>query len=51
MHKFNGVLVANEIKNLQWHRIEGKPEIAYTFSDSSEDYCILANNIDEMLIR
>lgn len=50
MHKFNGVLVANEIKNLQWHRIEGKPEIAYTFSDSSEDYCILANNIDEMLI-
>lgn len=50
MHKFNGVLVTNEIKNLQWHRIEGKPEIAYTFSDSSDDYCILANNIDEMLI-
>lgn len=50
MHKFNGVLVTSEIKNLQWHRIEGKPEIAYTFSDSSDDYCILANSIDEMLI-
>lgn len=50
MHKFNGVLITNEIKNLQWHRIEGKPEIAYTFSDASDDYCILPNSIDEMLI-
>lgn len=35
---------------MQWHRIEGKPEIAYTFSDASDDYCILPNSIDEMLI-